>query len=85
MTEKAKVSCDLIASWYDENGLPHRDGAPALTVGLWGTRLELWYRHGILHRLDGPAVTWASGEKQWFIVFLQENLIPLWVRMNCCN
>ena len=24
-------------------------------------------------------------EKAYFILFLQENLIPLWVRMNCCN
>jgi len=29
--------------------------------------LRRWYnRHGLLHRLDGPASEWANGRKYWY-------------------
>jgi len=27
---------------------------------------KYWYKNGILHREDGPAVEWASGSKFWY-------------------
>ena len=27
---------------------------------------KFWYQDGLLHRLDGPAVEWASGRKEWY-------------------
>ncbi len=35
-----------------------------LNVSDIGTRS--WYRNGLLHREDGPAVEWASGAREWF-------------------
>jgi len=26
-----------------------------------------WYRHGILHREDGPAIEYTDGKKSWWI------------------
>lgn len=34
-------------------------------VSLDGTRS--WWRDGIAHRLDGPAVEWADGRLEWFV------------------
>jgi len=28
---------------------------------------KIWYQNGKLHRLDGPAIEYASGNKEWFI------------------
>ncbi len=25
-----------------------------------------WYQNGELHRLDGPAIEWANGDKEWY-------------------
>ena len=25
----------------------------------------MWYMYGVKHRLDGPAVEWADGTKEW--------------------
>jgi hypothetical protein len=30
-----------------------------------GTRY--WYRNGLLHREDGPAVEWADGSREWWL------------------
>jgi hypothetical protein len=27
----------------------------------------MWYVNGKLHRLDGPAVEWANGERKWWL------------------
>ncbi len=35
------------------------------TVKVYNNRTE-WYQNGKLHRLDGPAVEWANGDKSWF-------------------
>jgi hypothetical protein len=26
-----------------------------------------WYQNGLRHRLDGPAIEWADGDKSWYI------------------
>lgn len=39
--------------WYDDFGDHHRDDGPAVITPENG---ELYYHHGILHRLDGPAM-----------------------------
>jgi len=26
-----------------------------------------WHQNGLLHRVDGPAVEYADGEKEWWI------------------
>jgi len=28
---------------------------------------KMWYSKGYLHRLDGPAVHYANGDKQWYL------------------
>ena len=43
----------------------HREGGPACIVSHSGT--EFWYRNGVIHRLDGPAVITASGVEHWYI------------------
>jgi len=35
------------------NGEYHNDGAPAV---IWSDGDEWWYKHGLLHREDGPAM-----------------------------
>jgi hypothetical protein len=35
------------------------------TVKVYNDRTE-WYQNGKLHRLDGPAIEWADGDKEWF-------------------
>lgn len=44
--------------WYDSMGRYHRDGAPAI-INADGS--VAWYKHGKLHREDGPAVEFSSG------------------------
>ena len=47
-------------SWY-QNGVLHREGAPACT-GDFG---EMWYLNGEPHRDDGPAFT-VHGNRDWY-------------------
>jgi hypothetical protein len=58
-------------AWNEQwffSGQIHRIGAPALIVRN-GDGYEAWYKHGILHRMDGPAETgcvksyWINGYK----------------------
>jgi len=41
------------------------DGFTGLTVSVLDTKT--WYKNGIKHRTDGPAVIWQDGTKIWFI------------------
>jgi hypothetical protein len=41
----------------------HNDNAPAF---VWSNGDESWYKHGDLHRIDGPAIDWGN-EQQWYI------------------
>ena len=36
-------------------------------VIIWGGKDKEWYKNGVFHREDGPAVEWATGYKEWFI------------------
>lgn len=40
----------------------HRDNGPAIV-----RNATHWYQHNRLHRLDGPAVEWSSGDKEYWI------------------
>ena len=47
--------------YYDEDDNLHREDGPAITTG----GLEIWYKHGIRHREDGPAYYNDQGYKEW--------------------
>jgi hypothetical protein len=32
----------------------------------WTNGEQLWYKEGKLHRLDGPAITYADGIQEWY-------------------
>lgn len=50
--------------WRDARGQLHRDGGPALKHD----GFEAWYVHGLRHRVEGPAVSWASnGAFAWWL------------------
>ena len=37
------------------------------TVKIDDNGTKRWYSKGKLHREDGPAVEWASGDKAWYL------------------
>ena len=54
----------LAESWHDSKGDFHRLNGPAITFHDGDTR---WYKHGFLHRLDGPARIWPEqGIEHWY-------------------
>lgn len=65
---RAGILSDLkggrITARFDDNGDFHCDDGPAITKAT-GDGL-MWYKHGFLHRLDGPAtvMSWATA---WWI------------------
>lgn len=38
---------------------------PTIRIGLDGT--VMWRLDGVLHRVDGPAVTYENGTKHWYL------------------
>jgi hypothetical protein len=32
----------------------------------WPDGSQVWYQHGELHRINGPAVTWPDGRQAWY-------------------
>lgn len=44
--------------YYDNNGMYHREGAPAVIDHL--LYIVYYYKHGELHRLDGPAIKYVA-------------------------
>jgi hypothetical protein len=52
-----------IQFWVDEFDHYHKDNEPAI---LYRNGDSLWYQHGYLHRLDGPAVDFKNHPK-WYI------------------
>jgi hypothetical protein len=36
-------------------------------IDVWGNGNQEWYKNGLLHHKDGPAVEWADGHKEWWI------------------
>ena len=49
---------------YVYNGKKHRDRGPAETHKRTG--YKAWFRHGLLHRVNGPAVINADGSKEFW-------------------
>ncbi len=29
---------------------------------------KYWYQNGIFHRMNGPAIEYANGEKTWYLI-----------------
>ena len=67
-------------NWRDKNGLLHRANDAAYVTK---QSLKIWYWHGEIHRLDGPA--WIiNGRKLYFIYgqFLSKEDFDNWVQNN---
>lgn len=47
--------------FYDEDDQLHREDGPAVMAG----DIEVWYIHGVRHRVDGPAYYNSQGYKEW--------------------
>jgi len=47
-----------MAEYFDKNGCTHKDDGPAYVSDC----IDVWYRHGLIHRLDGPAVIYKGSE-----------------------
>ena len=66
LTLRREVTDAGLVLWFNTENQLHREYGPAFE-GPDGTRM--WYRQGLLHRTDGPAIEWASdGKKQWFLM-----------------
>jgi len=63
-TYKVTVDKDKTIRWYNDKGLLHRLGGPAIE---YADGDKSWYVDGIRHRLDGPAIEWANGYKAWYV------------------
>lgn len=48
--------------YHDSENRPHRDDGPALAM----EGKTCWYRHGVLHRENGPAVFRLGGNEEWY-------------------
>lgn len=42
--------------------IPNKNGLFICT-----SRVEYWFKHNVLHRMDGPAQIWPDGQKYWVI------------------
>jgi hypothetical protein len=53
-----------ITVWTDGNAEFHREDGPAFIFSLY----DIWFRHGVEHRDDGPSTVWKNGEShEWYI------------------
>jgi hypothetical protein len=50
--------------WYLNAEFHRDDGLPAIE---WANGTKSWYKHGVLHRTDGPAIDRVSGVDSWYI------------------
>lgn len=50
--------------YYNSDNRLHRIYGPALITSL-GT--QIWYKDGLKHRTDGPAMIWASGHYECWV------------------
>ena len=58
------VTTNLSTCHYDENGKYHREDGPAVIY--YDTGREIWYRHGQLHRVGGPAEYVVGNYEIWY-------------------
>lgn len=49
-------------TWRNSKNEQHRIKGPAIIHN--GTKH--WMQHNVHHRLDGPAVEWVDGSKEWY-------------------
>ena len=67
-----------------EKTILHREDGPAIEGddGVY----KAWYLNGERHRVDGPAVVWRGGSKQWWIngvfIFIIDNNGKVTIRMK---
>lgn len=56
--------------WVDAEGNFHREDGPAVDLGI----VTSWYRHGLRHRVGGPAHQDAARpeENEWFVDGVQQ-------------
>lgn len=54
-------NCDKY--WYNDLGERHREDEPAV-INATG---KFWFSCDRCHRIDGPAIEWADGTKDWYI------------------
>ena len=65
-TSISKKNSDICRTWYvDENDQYHREDGPAYFTN--DGSYKVWIIHGKKHRLDGPAIEYIGGGKQWYI------------------
>ena len=62
---KVTVDNNGIVSWYNERDELHREGGLPAVEGSDG--YKAYYEHGKRHRLDGPAVEYHNGRKEYWI------------------
>lgn len=48
-----------------KNGKLHSINKPTVVAVKSGTKL--WYKNGVLHRKDAPAIEYADGRKEWYL------------------
>jgi hypothetical protein len=62
--ELAECPISGTKSWLDAAGYEHRLNGPAV---IYADGDMMWYRHGQLHRDDGPALDWPSENRfEWY-------------------
>ena len=49
--------------YYNSKNQHHRKNGPAVITRYY----NLWYKNGIIHREDGPAVEWHHGSKEFYL------------------
>lgn len=59
-----KTSQDGVKRWFDEKGVLHREGGPAI---VWPDGTQMWFKNGKRHRENGPAVEYPSGNVGWYL------------------
>lgn len=58
-----RINIDGSRVWFEDHSLNiGRQDGPAM-INLWALK---WYQNGKLHRLDGPAIEHANGDKEWY-------------------
>ena len=64
MLIELKISRSEDQFWFDEYHNKSREDGPAI-IGKSG--VKYWYRKGNLHCLEGPAISWPDGYKEYWI------------------
>ena len=59
-----KIARDGSQEYFNSAGKYHRKGGfPAV---IYASGRQMWYRNGLLHRINGPAVMDAAGLQEWY-------------------